>query len=103
MYDIRVIRADLLGNVRDGFDNNGEREIGNEESSYITDEHLKRVARDYFAGRYLARTKTQNLPMQRRDIKVEWQDGSEDDDDMIYEVIHEKTGTYLGNLVITKQ
>lgn len=75
---IHIIRFELWGNAKDGFDVNDAHTIGREEvpgNDYETAiPALRRTARDYFAGRYLARTENLSQPMTRRKIDIEWLD-----------------------------
>ena len=101
MFNIRVIKADLWGNLRDGFDNNGEYEIGSEEIEVSSDYNLLKIARDYFAGRFLARSENQSLPMTRRKIGIEYSYGDENEPaGAVVEINYD--GTYIGNMVVTK-
>lgn len=101
MFNIRVIKADLWENVKEGFDNNEEYEIGNESSHKDPGEKkLKTIAKDYFEGRFLARSENRSLPMRRRDIAIDWLDSY--DDNHSYEINHAPTGTYLGRLEISQ-
>lgn len=72
---INVTRADLWGNMKDGFDWNDSYKQPQVvvETTNVHYAVLKRV-RDVFTGLMLARTENRSLPMQRDNIKVEWQD-----------------------------
>ena len=97
-YVIKIRKADLWGNVKDGFDNNGNVYYGTEHSLVISEQRMRTIARNWFEGHMLARTENRVLPVQRKDIVVELE--SDDPEQPVYAVFHKPTGTYLGELSV---
>lgn len=88
---VTVVRADLWGNERDGFDWNDSFKIGTVAvKGEPTERRLTTIARDHFAGYELARTESLSLPMTRRGIAVEWQDKG------VFDVVYR--GSIVGRL-----
>lgn len=100
----KVNKADLWGNRRDGFDNNGEHTVLTSEIDRITKRALLKLAREVFVGTGHARSENKTLPMTARGIDVSWADGSIEDVDIAYECWDiEYLGTYVGHIAITQE
>lgn len=111
----KVNKADLWGNRRDGFDNNGEHTVLTSEIDRITKRALLKLAREVFVGTGHARSENKTLPMTARGIALTREsstvlavrnqaDGSIEDVDIAYECWDiEYLGTYVGHIAITQE
>lgn len=112
MAIVKVIRAELWGNYRDGFDNNGNYKIGEFETdkdleeTELSPKSIVKIAREWFAGCSfpLNESSSNFIGQKSKRLTVEWQ--SELVDYLtgnvigaIYDVSYR--GTYIGEINIT--
>jgi len=72
-YRVRITRAELWGNLKDGFDNNGDHVIADFELDKNKCTPVK-IAREYFAGLPFALTESGNnfIGKNSKSVTVEW-------------------------------
>lgn len=116
MAKVRVIRAELWGNYKDGFDNNGNYEIGKFEVDELTPDSktVLKIAKEWFVGRSfpLNENSSNYIGQKSKSLTVEWQGeltsnvGQDKDGTLswetigvIYDVYYR--GTYIGEIEIT--
>ena len=100
MFQVTITKAELWGNFRDGFDNNGNYRI----ARFETDEELEstelspgiieKIAREYFAGYSFPLTEAGNnfIGRNSKAISVEW--AGSGDLNTCYDVFYR--GQYIG-------
>lgn len=77
MYQITITKADLWGNARDGFDNNGDYTIAHfAVDKEPSEKMLLRFAKDEFSGCYFALSENTGRFIGKRSkcLTLDWQD-----------------------------
>jgi len=99
MFQITITKADLWGNARDGFDNNGDNTIAHFGVDKEPNEKtLLKFAREEFSGRYFALSESTGRFIGKRSkcLTVEWQDSYKDL--RFYEIQY--MGQYMGMIEV---
>lgn len=70
-YTYRLVRAELWGNAKDGFDTNDWHKVAEKDTSEeLSLRYLLRWTRDYFTGCSFAWNEAKSRPMSREGIEV---------------------------------